>query len=179
MKGEWQKEFLKIAQGLCGEEKKILKIDVWNELYSIPIVGNITGDTYQIETEEGRVRQAIEAGLRNIMLGDCRRMPYPEGMFDVVLDFLTIGRGYKEYQLTLFEYARVLKPSGMLAVVYWTADKEHEECDKFGGTKQMYFCKATFESELQRYFETCKLWDFDVAEKDSGLIIRAFIGRKK
>jgi len=176
---QWQKDFLIIAQALCAKEKRVLKIDVWNELYGLPIVGNIVGHTYQIEIDEKRVRQAIATGLVNIMWGDCRRMPYPENIFDVVLDFLTIGRGFKEYQVVLFEYARVLKVGGMLGIVYWTANKEIEQCNKFGGTKQMYFCRAEFESELQRYFKTYRLWDFDISEKNPKFIIRAFIGRKK
>ena len=179
MKKKWQEEFLEIAQSLCTKAKKTLKVDVWNELYGMPIVGNIAGRTYQIEIDEKRVRQAIKAGLPNIMIGDCRRMPYPESFFDTVLDLLTIGRGYKEYQPVLYEYARVLKLGGMLAIVYWTADKEVEQCDKFGGTKQMYFCQTEFEDDLRRYFETDKLWDFDVSEKNANLVARAFIGRRK
>lgn len=179
MKENWQKDFLKIAQSICTKGKKVLKVDIWNELYGMPIVGNIAGQTYQIEIDEKRVRQAIKAGLCNVMLGDCRRMPYPENMFDVVLDFLTIGRGYKEYQLALFEYARILKPRGMLAIVYWTATEEYEQCDKFGGIKQMYFCRVEFEGELRRYFEIQKLWNFAVNEKNRLLKARAFIGRKR
>ena len=167
---------------LSGENKKILKADVWNEIHGSPIkggiAGNIRGEIFQIEWHEPRVRKAISMGFKNIVYGDCRCLPFNKGFFDVVLDFMTIGRGYEEYDLTLSEYVSVLKGGGLIGVVYWTAEKLVKELYQPRTVKQAYFAREEFEEVLKKNFHTMKLWNFDDEEKDSDLIVRAFIGRK-
>lgn len=178
----WQYGFLEIAQMLSGENKKTLKADVWNEIHGSPvkggIAGNIRGEIFQIEWYEQRVRQAIRMGFSNIVYGDCRCLPFKNKFFDVILDFMTIGRGYEEYDLTLSEYDRVLREGGLIGVVYWTAEKLVKELYDPRTIKQAYFAREKFEEALQKSFSTTRLWDFDDEEKDSGLIVRAFIGKK-
>lgn len=82
------------------------------------IVCGIDLSTRMLKTARNRVHYAVATARLHLSLGDARRLPYREGLFDVVFNSYMIDLiNTPEIPLVLDEFKRVLKPGGRLVVV--------------------------------------------------------------
>ena len=69
--------------------------------------------------EQARVRAAAEALIITFEEGDAEQLPYPDASFDAVVSMF--GAMFApRHELVAAEFARVLKPGGLLAMANWT-----------------------------------------------------------
>ena len=113
----------------CGE---VVGIDIWSRF---ALSGN---------TPENAVRNAEIEGVKGIVrfeTADARKIPYPDGYFDVVVASFVIHtiRKDEERRKALREMIRVLKKGGKFAIaepftrgVFWTKEKTEKELSKLG-----------------------------------------------
>lgn len=85
-------------------------VDIWNQQ-------DQSGNTPEATLENAR-REGV-AGRVEIVTGDARSLPFPEGAFDVVVSSLALHNIYDraDRQQALREIIRVLKPGGRFALL--------------------------------------------------------------
>jgi ubiquinone/menaquinone biosynthesis C-methylase UbiE len=152
------------AANLAGSTPRILKSDCWNEGrnldgYYYPVATRLPGDVVCLELDSGRIEQARrDCPHLRVVRGRIEALPFADGTFDTVLDLSTIDH-VADHRTVLDEYARVLRPAGILLVVAWFSHragalaKGHPDP---WGEVQYYFPLAAFTRSLAR--------DFDIVE---------------
>ena len=82
------------------------------------IVCGIDFSTKMLRVTKNRVQDTAVAALVQLTLGDARRLPYREELFDVVFNSYMLDLiDTPEIPLVLEEFKRVLKPGGRLVIV--------------------------------------------------------------
>lgn len=144
------KTYLKIAKKYAGKNKVILKTDAFNEANGRPIeggiAGNIKGEIHVIEIRPEYVGKAQLIGGLKVSRQDIRDIKYPVKFFDVVMDFSTIDH-VRDWRAVLVQYWRVLKPGGILSLVYWAKPTLEYEAGQY------YFPAAQFDKDFRRIFK--------------------------
>jgi len=144
------KTYLKIAKKFAGKNKVILKTDAFNEANGRPIeggiAGNIKGEIHVIEIRPEYVGKAQLIGGLKVSRQDIRDIKYGREKFDVVMDFSTIDH-VRDWRVVLREYWRVLKPGGILSLVYWAKPALEYEAGQY------YFPAKPFDDDFRRIFK--------------------------
>ena len=111
-------ERLKIAPGTC-----VLDVACGTGNVAIPLArrgAQVTGvDIAPNLLEQARARAAAEGLAIAFDEGDAEQLPYPDGSFDAVVTMFGAMFAPQPEQVVA-EFARVLKPGGLLAMANWT-----------------------------------------------------------
>jgi len=104
------------------ENCEVVGIDVWMKL----------GGGTTIKTAERNAEIEGVAGKVRFEVGDARKIPYPDGYFDIVCGSFVVHVIRKGRERALREMVRVLKPGGKLALIEpkreaWTKWKVNDE----------------------------------------------------
>ncbi len=134
---------------------EILKADVFNEARNLTPVGEYAGDArvHLVDTDG----EAIEKARGNfpaldIVWGDIRSLPFPENTFDAILDLSTIDH-IPDPQRAIREYARCLKPAGILCLVSWVhLGRGTEQRPSVRGGMQYFFDYRALRTFLIEHF---------------------------
>ena len=138
-------KYAKEAINLGGH--KVLKTDTWNETQlDLPI----KADAY-LELDNYRVHRALSSGY-NVIQGDIRQIPFPDGEFGTVIDLSTIDH-IPDYEKAIQEYHRVLKNDGTALIVAWLSTWRPWPTEEKWGGKQYWFKAGEFRDTLGKYFE--------------------------
>ena len=114
--------YLKIVFDTTNPTWKILKVDLWNE--GVEKTRSILSHLSDASTGFDISKQICVKAKRNITQevaqASCLNLPYKAGHFNAVLDLSTIDHIPIEFAPKIFsEYYRILKPNGVLSVVFW------------------------------------------------------------
>jgi len=158
----------------------VLKTDVYNEIMGFPPGGvfprlKCTGEKYTIDIEKYYIDVFNEADFSDIHaeVGDVRFLKKDwYGKFDLVLDLSTLDHIHpEEIESAISEYNRVLKPGGVLGLIFWAA----EAVDYIPHEIQYFFPPKFALSILKRYFIEYDNAKFAVGDNTW---LHYFIGRK-
>ncbi len=105
-----------------GRSQCALKTDLWDEVYGgglMPFLQTRAREVYGIDIAEGTVHLAQQSsnGLKAVV-GDVRKLPFPDGIFDLVVSNSTLDHFMQKQDLrkAIGELARVLEPGGQLLI---------------------------------------------------------------
>jgi ubiquinone/menaquinone biosynthesis C-methylase UbiE len=99
---------------------KAYGIDIWNQKDQSGNDPNVTLENARIEGVEDRVE---------VVSGDMRALPFPDGHFDAIVSSLAVHNLYnrEERRKALSEMVRVLKPGGRLALLDFQHVREYAD----------------------------------------------------
>jgi SAM-dependent methyltransferase len=103
-----------LALELC-RERDVLDV-ASGEGYGTALLGSVARTAKGLEIDQASVEHARRSYQRSnieFLQGDCARMPFPDGAFDVVVSFETLEH-VEEQAAFLAEVKRVLRPEGHL-----------------------------------------------------------------
>lgn len=155
------KRYLREAILLDGKDKKIFKADCNNEYHGHPdqkgesrtvlwgIAPLLRGDVFIVDTDPVKVHECrnLYRGI-DIKVGDVRKLPYSDNLFDVVLDFSTLDHvPLKTWWRALKEYNRVLKEDGRIILIEWTQTDFLED-----GNLVFYYNRKKLGNMVRNYF---------------------------
>lgn len=166
--------------------KIVLKTDLFNEEQGTPIKGGIMANLKAckivgIEYQKDRVETAkkiLPEYAKQMTIGDIRKLPFPEEIFDIVLDLSTIDHvKTKELPIALKEYHRVLTSGGYILLIAWTDKITLQEAD-WDPNNQYFFKRQTLNDVFKNLFEIVEYDEiFDLVIDPQKKLVR-YIGRK-
>jgi ubiquinone/menaquinone biosynthesis C-methylase UbiE len=119
-----------------------------------------------------------------IQRGDIRNLPYPDRMFDIIIDTSTLDHIQpSEVEQALREYNRTLKPGGRLLLIVWTKTLQDPPfIDNWTPSHQSFFNQERLLHLVCKYFRILtgpeilhtlhpdrELWQFKL-EKKEGIV---------
>jgi len=145
----------------------VLKADASNEALDLPfkcgIAGYLKGDIICLEKNPVVVEKArLNCPNIRIIKGSITKIPFNEGIFDVILDLSTIDHVHpEELEQAIIEYARVIKKEGTVFLVSWVTGNTKYKEDQRGFKKesannQYYHQHDEFNQLLIRFFKITK-----------------------
>jgi ubiquinone/menaquinone biosynthesis C-methylase UbiE len=166
--------------------KIVLKTDLFNEEQGTPIKGGIMANlkacnVVGIEYQEDRVETAkkvLPECANQMAVGDIRKLPFPEEIFDIVIDLSTIDHiKTKELPVALKEYHRVLTSGGYVLLIAWTDKITLQEAD-WDPNNQYFFKRQTLNDAFKNLFEIVEYNEiFDLVADPQKKLVR-YIGKK-
>ena len=151
----------------CITDKVVLKTDLYNEANSLPYRGGILGNlkrtkiVFSVEIHAG-MRELAKRNLRskgvNACHGDIRALPFPNEIFDFVIDLSTLDHiDPADIAIVLSEYERVLKRVGKLVLMVWVNEDNSDVTmpapnQDQGSGCQYFFSKENLIKEILCHF---------------------------
>ena len=112
------------------ENCRMLEIGCGSGYFSVGVARHVpNGRLELLDVQRGMIERArrriTSAGLRNVgfVLGDATRLPFSDGVFDVVFLVAVLGEVSNKKEC-LNEIYRVLKPSGLLSITEQPGDPD-------------------------------------------------------
>lgn len=165
-------KYLNMAQDIVAWFKRddisVLKLDCNNELESSPCAGGIANNLgvsniTLLEFNEDQITQfKSNKTLSHIPIyqGDIRCMPFESEIYDLILDCSTLDHiPMSDVSAALSEYARVLKPGGLVLLMVWVhtdqhwIDSKHSRITEHNHMTQYYFNAKDIDIALREYFD--------------------------
>jgi SAM-dependent methyltransferase len=116
---------------------RVTAIDVWNPFA-------LSGNSAEAARENAKLEGVAEKV--RVETGDVRKLPYPDGTFDVVVSSLALhnlsDRGQREQAVR--EMFRVTKPDGRLAIFDILRTGEYAEVLRGGGARDVSLSRTRF-----------------------------------
>lgn len=164
---------------------EVLKTDVFNEIKNLPEVGGVTRTSYPVTfvyVDIDRDYLDTFKGMypsERAYLMDIRDLQFSGERFDFIFDCSTIDHiPFTDVEDVLLSYRGLLKPTGKLLLISWTAGEVKTWPPKSREPEQYYHPRLDLESILNEYFTILDVVDDVIPPDKYGTLISYTLTKK-